>query len=150
VRFRWFTVLAATTALVGVGAQAASAKVPAQQLSRFKAIEVPFGTADSKWTNALEALSPKSSAAQVSKPCLAFVPALKTFDTALLKVGFTGKAAADANTIVSLNKQMITIMSSIRSVKTFETEFSALSPKYLSVQESFAKDIGVPAGDVII
>ena len=66
-RFKWFTVLAATTALVGVGAQAASAKVPPQQMSRFKAVEAAFSAPDSKWTTALEALGTKATVPQVSK-----------------------------------------------------------------------------------
>lgn len=149
-RFRWFTVLAATTALLGVGAQAASAKVPSQQMSRFKALEAAFSAADSKWTSALEALGTKATVAQVSKPCLAFIPALKAFDTGLLKVGFAGKTAADAAAIVSSNKALIVLMSSIHSVKSFETGFSAIFAKDLSLQDAFAKDLGIPAGEVYI
>jgi len=52
VRFRWFTVVAASTALVAVGAQAASAKVPPQQMTRFHALEVAFFGPQAKWSNA--------------------------------------------------------------------------------------------------
>jgi hypothetical protein len=150
VRFRWFTVLAATTVVLGIGAQAASAKIPPSQMSRFHAVEAAFSGPQTKWTDALEALGAKATVAQVSKPCLAFIPALKAFDTGLLKVGLTGKTAADAAAIVNSNKQLIVLMSSIHSVKSFETGFSALFAKDLSLQQAFAKDIGIPAGDVYI
>ena len=149
-RFKLFTVLVATTALLGIGAQAASAKVPPQQMSRFHAIEGPYSAADGKWTAGLEALSPKSTVAQVTKLDLAFIPALKTFDAGLLKVGFTGKAAADAAAIAKLNNQLIGVLSPVHSLKSFETGFSALLPKFQVLQDSLAKDLGIPAGDVYI
>jgi hypothetical protein len=148
VRFRWFTVVVASTALVAVGAQAASAKVPPQQMTRFHALEVAFVGPQGKWSNALEALGAKATVAQVSKPCLAFIPALKAFDTGLLKVGFTGKTAADAAAIVGNNKQLIVLMSSIHSLKAFETGFSALDIKDLPLVGAFAKDLGIPEGDL--
>jgi hypothetical protein len=140
----------ASAAVVAVGAQAASAKVPPQQMSRFHALEVAFEGPLTKWSDALESLGTKATVAQVSKPCLAFIPALKTFDTGLSKVGFTGKTAADATAIANSNKQLITLMGSIRSVKSFEAGFSALFAKDLSLQDAFAKDLGIPAGDVYI
>ncbi len=149
-RFRWFTVVVASTALVALGAQAASAKVPPSEMSRFHAVEAAFTGPQGKWSDALEALSPKATVAQVSKPCLAFIPALKAFDTGLLKVGFTGKTAADASAIVKSNIQLIALMSSIHSVKAFETGFSALFAKDFSLQDAFAKDLGIPAGEVYI
>ena len=141
-RFRWFTVVAASTALVAVGAQAASAKVPPQQMTRFHALEVAFFGPQAKWSNALEALGAKATVAQ------AFIPALKAFDTGLLKVGFTGKTAADAAAIVGNNKQLIVLMSSIHSLKAFETGFSALDTKDLPLVGAFAKDLGIPEGDL--
>ena len=147
-RFRWFTVLAATTVLLGVGAQAASAKIPPSQMSRFHAVEAAFSGPQTKWTDALEALGAKATVAQVSKPCLAFIPALKAFDTGLLKVGFTGKTAADAAAIVSSNEKLIVLMSSIHSLKAFETGFSALDTKDLPLVGAFAKDLGIPEGDL--
>ena len=149
-RSKWFAAVTMATALLGVGAQAASAKVPPTQMTRFKAVEAAFSGPDTKWTSALEALSPKSPVAQLQKPCLAFIPALKSFDTGLLKVGFTGKTAIDAKAIVVSNKQLIVLMSSIHSVKSFETGFSAIFAKDLSLQQAFAKDIGIPTGDVYI
>jgi hypothetical protein len=139
-----------TTALLGIGAQAASAKVPPQQMAKFKTVEAAFSGPDTKWSNALQALSTKSTVSQLSKPCLAFIPALKSFDTGLLKVGFTGKTAADAAAIVTSDKRLIVLMGSIHSVKSFETGFSALFAKDLSLQQAFAKDLGIPAGDVLI
>ena len=78
--------------LLSAGAQAASAAVPASQLARFKAIEGPFSAADGKWSTVLSKLSAKSPVAQLAKPSLAFVPALKTLDAGLAKIGFSGTA----------------------------------------------------------
>jgi hypothetical protein len=149
-RSKLFIILAVVTVLVGVGAQTASAAVPAAQLARFKAVEGPFSAADSKWATALSNLSGNATVAQVSKPSLAFIPALKAFDTGLKRVGFKGAGATDVATIVKLNGQLIGILSSVRSVKSFESQFSALDPKYFAVQQSFAKYLGIPTGDVII
>lgn len=149
-RSKLVIVLAAATVLLGVGAQAASASVPAAQLSRFKAIEGPFGAADSKWTNALSSLNQNSPVAKLSKPSLAFVPAIKTFDSALAKIGFSGAGASDVATIVKLNNQLVGILSNIHSVKSFESQFGPLGQKYFTVQQSFAKYLGIPTGEVII
>ena len=70
----------------------------------------------------------------MSKPSLAFVPALKTFDTGLQKCGFTGAGAKHVKTIVTLNTALTGILSHIQSVKSFESQFSALLPKYLAAQ----------------
>ena len=96
------------------------------------------------------AVEPQRRVAQVSKPSLAFVPALKTFDTGLQKCGFTGAGAKDVKTIVTLNTALTGILSHIQSVKSFESQFSALLPKYLAAQDSLAKYLGIPAGDVTI
>jgi hypothetical protein len=119
-------------------------------MSRFHALEAAFSGPQAKWSDALEALGAKATVSQVSKPCLAFIPALKAFDTGLLKVGFTGKTATDAAAIVSSNKQLIVLMSSVHSVKSFETGVSALFAKDMGLQGAFAKDLGIPAGDVYI
>jgi hypothetical protein len=133
-----------------MGAQAASASVPSKVLDKFKTIDATFAAADAKWTSALSNLSQNATPAQLSKPSLVFVPALKTFDTGLLKCGFTGKAAADAATIAKLNKELVTDLSSIKSTKTFLSEFSALTGQYVTVQAAFAKDLGLPTADVTI
>jgi hypothetical protein len=86
----------------------------------------------------------------VSKPSLAFVPALKTFDAGLAKVGFTGNAATQAADIEKLNGQLVTILSSIKSVGAFQSQVEALFSKYQGVQAALAKDLGVPTADVII
>jgi hypothetical protein len=142
--------MAVATAVLGLGVQTASAAVPAKQMDRFKAIEGPFSRADSKWTAALSQLSPSASVAQVSKPSLAFVPALKTFDAGLQKCGFTGAGASDVSTIVGLNTTLIGILKDIHSVKSFESQFTAMLPKYLAAQNSLARFLGIPAADVII
>jgi hypothetical protein len=119
-------------------------------MARWKAVEAAFSGPDGKWSRSLQSLSPNSPVAKIQKPCLAFVPALKAFDTGLLKVGFTGKTATDAAAIVSSNQQLIVLMSSIHSTRSFETGFSAIFAKDLGLQQAFAKDLGLPAGDVYI
>jgi hypothetical protein len=96
----------------------------------------------------LESLNANATAAQVSKPSLAFVPAIKTFDTSLAKIGFTGKTASAVATIIKLNGELIGDISSIKSAKGFISEFSALDPAYFSVQTSLAKDLGIAAAEV--
>ncbi|MGC1419859.1 MAG: hypothetical protein WA786_07060 [Acidimicrobiales bacterium] len=150
-RSKWFTVSIVAVALFFVGSQVASAgSVSSKQLASFKALDGPFSKADNKWTNALSSLSSKSSVAQVSKPSLAFVPALKTFDAGLTKIGFTGNAATQAADVVKLNSQLVTILSSIKSVSSLQSQLGALFSKYQGVQDALAKDLGVPAGDVVI
>ncbi|MFZ1063309.1 MAG: hypothetical protein WAN30_07545 [Acidimicrobiales bacterium] len=55
--------------------------------------------------------------AHVSTPSLAFVSALKIFDADLLKIGFTGTTATDVASVEKLNGQLVTLLSSIKSVK---------------------------------
>jgi hypothetical protein len=88
--------------------------------------------------------------AQVTKPCLAFAPALKAFDTGLLKVGFTGKTATDAAAIVRTNKQLIVVMTSVRSAKSFEASASPLFAEIFALQKAFAGDLGISPGDLYI
>jgi hypothetical protein len=147
-RLRWLGALAATTVVFGVGMQAASAAVPAHQMARFKVVDGAFSVADAKWTGALSHLSSSPTVAQLSKPSVAFIPAIKTFDTGLAKIGFSGRAKTDVATVIKLNKELIGVLGSIHSVKSFETQFSALNSKYFAVQNALAKDLGIPAGDV--
>jgi hypothetical protein len=143
-----------TIAMLCIGVQAASASthrtVPAKQLTAWKTLDGPFAAADNKWSNALSSLSSNPTVAQISRPSLAFVPALKTFDTGLKKIGFTGGAGTEIADVVKLNSQLVTDLSSIKSVSSFESEFRALNQKYQPVQSAFAKDLGIPTADVII
>lgn len=135
------------------GVQVSSAGTPvsrAKQLSLFKALDGPFSKADNKWTNALSSLSSTSTVAQVSKPSLAFVPALKTFDAGLQKIGFTANAKTEVADAVTLNKKLVTVLSSIKGVSSLQAQLESLIPKYSSVQDALAKDFGVPAGDIVI
>jgi succinylarginine dihydrolase len=145
-RRRWFAIAAVATAFTAVGVQAASAA--STQLSHFETIDGTFAKADHTWTAALENLSANATVAQVSKPSVAFVPAIKTFDTALAKLGFSGKTATVVATVIKLNGELIADISSIKSTKGFITQFSALSQQYLTAQTSLAKDLGIEAADV--
>jgi hypothetical protein len=151
-RGRWCTVSALTLTLLCVGAQGASAGglSPAKQLAAFKKLDGAYSEADNKWTDALSALSSSSTVAQVSKPSLAFVPAIKTFDAGLKKVSFTGKVATEIAAVIKTNEQLQSDLSSIKSVSSLQSELSALLPKDEPLQQALAKDFGVPAADIVI
>lgn len=152
-RSKWLAVSMVVVAFIGVGAQASLAGASsstAKELSAFKKLDGPFSEADNKWTNALSGLSSKSTVAQVSKPSLAFVPALKTFDAGLQKAGFTGGVATEVAADVKLNGQLIKDLSSIKSVSSFQAELEPLFTKYTPIQNALAKDFGVPAGDLVV
>jgi hypothetical protein len=102
------------------------------QLSRFETIDGAFASADRTWTAALLSLSTNATVAQISKPSLAFVPAIKTFDTALSKIAFSGRTATAIASVIKLNSQLVTAINSMKSTKSFISEFSALNAKYLS------------------
>ena len=152
-RSKWSTVSLAAIVLFCVGSQASSAGAhvsPAKQLSLFETLDGPFGQADNKWTDALSALSTNATVAQVSKPSHAFVPAIKTFDAGLQKIGFTGKTKSDVASVIKLNSKLVTILSSIKSVSALEAQLGTLISKYSPVQDALAKDFGIPPGDVVI
>lgn len=151
-RGKWYTVSALTLTLLCVGSQGASASglSPAKQLSAFKKLDGVYSEADNKWTDALSSLSASSTVAQVSKPSLAFVPAIKAFDAGLKKVAFTGKVATEIAAVIKSNEQLQSDLSSIKSVKGLQEELSALLPKDEPLQQALAKDFGVPAAVVVV
>jgi hypothetical protein len=151
-RGKWYKVSALTLTLLCVGSQAALAGglSPAKQLSAFKKLDGVYGEADGKWTDALSSLSASSSVSQVSKPSLAFVPAIKAFDAGLKKVGFTGKVAIEINQVIKVNEQLQADLSSIKSVSGLQAELSALLPKDEPLQQALAKDFGVAAADIVV
>jgi hypothetical protein len=73
-----------------------------------------------------------------------------TFDSGLQKIGFNVKTETEVTDVVKLNKQLVTLLSSIKSVGTFQQQVSALFSKYSAVQDALAKDLGVPSGVVVI
>jgi hypothetical protein len=152
-RRTWIALSMAVVAFIGISSQASLAGATsstAKQLALFKKLDGPYSEADNKWTNALSSLTSKSTVAQVSKPSLAYVPAIKTFDAGLQKAGFTGKIATEVADVVKLNSQLITDLTSIKSVASFQAELEPLFSKYSPVQDALAKDFGIPAGDVVI
>jgi hypothetical protein len=128
----------------------AGAGVSSSVLGKFTAIDKPFAAADHKWTDAIGALHTSSPVSAASKPSLAFIPAIKTFDSGLGKVGFTGSAATTASSIVSLNNQLIGVLGSIKSMSSFQASFAKLFAKYVPLQAALAKDLGIPEADVTI
>src|ERR1700678_195532 len=133
-RLKWFAAVATTAAVFGLGAQAASASVTSKQLSEWKSVDGTFDKADSTWSSALESMSANTPVSKLSKSCLAFVPAVKTFDTAISKIGFTGKTATDIASLIKLNDKLIPVLGHVRSIKSFESQFSALDRQYMPLQ----------------
>jgi hypothetical protein len=151
-RGKWYNVSAVALILLCVSSQSVSASglSSAKQLSAFKKLDGVYSDADNKWTNALSSLTASSTVAQVSKPSLAFVPAIKAFDAGLKKVAFTGKVATEIAAVIKTNEQLQSDLSSIKSVKGLQVELRALLPKDEPLQQALAKDFGVPAGDIVV
>jgi hypothetical protein len=150
VRLKCFAVLATATAVFGLGMQAASASVPSKQRAEWISVDGTFGKADYKWTSALSTMSDKTPVSKLSKACLAFVPAVNTFDTALKKIGFTGKTGTDIASLIKVNNKLVPILSHITSIKSFESQFSALDSQYMTLQAALSKDLGIEEAEIYI
>ena len=148
VRLKCFAVLATTAAVFGLGMQAASASVTSKQRSEWKSVDGTFGKADFTWTSALSTMSNKTPVSKLSKSCLTFVPAVKTFDTAIKKIGFTGKTGTDIASLIKVNNKLVPILSHITSIKSFETQFSALESQYMGLQVALSKDLGIEEAEI--
>jgi hypothetical protein len=148
VRLKCFAVLATTAAVFGLGMQAASASVTSKQRAEWKSIDGTFGKADFTWTSVLTTMSNNTPVSKLSKACLAFVPAVNTFDTALKKIGFTGKTGTDIASLIKLNNKEVPILSHIKSIKSFETQFSALESQYMALQAALSKDLGIEEAEI--
>jgi hypothetical protein len=149
-RRSWFTVLAAFTLVVGVGASTAtaSASVSPKVLAQFKKVYGPFAVANIKWSDVLE--GPNANLEKISKACAAFVPDIKAFDEGLHKIAFTGKTATDMASLIKLNNQSLPILSHVTSLKTFEKQYVPLTARYVSLQVALGKDLGIPAADLVL
>jgi hypothetical protein len=146
VRLRWLSALAVVAVVIGASPSVASASQSSKVVSEWKSADGKFGTADFKWTSALSGSNPSLS--QVKKASLAFIPAIKTFDTALTKIHFTGKTATDIASLVTVNTKEIAVLGHITSLKSFEGAFGALEPKFESLQAALSKDLGIPEGEI--
>jgi hypothetical protein len=143
-RLKCFVVLATTAAVFGLGMQASSASVPSKQRAQWISVDGTFAKADHTWTSALSTSSSKT----LSKACLAFVPAVNAFDTALKKIGFTGKTGTDIASLIKLNSKLVPILSHVTSIKSFGSEFSALVPQYMGLQAALSKDLGIEEAEI--
>jgi hypothetical protein len=150
VRLKCVAVVATAAAVLGLGMQAASASVPAKQLAEWKSVDGTFSKADFTWSSALESMSAKTPVSKLSKSCLTFVPAVKTFDTAIKKIGFTGKTGTDIASLIKVNNKLVPILSHITSIKSFESQFSALESQYMGLQTALSKDLGIQEAEIII
>ncbi len=148
VRLKCFAVLATTAAVFGLGMQAASASVTSKQRAEWISVDGKFGKADYTWTSALSTMSNKTPVSKLSKACLAFVPAVNTFDTALKKIGFTGKTGTDIASLIKVNNKLVPILSHITSIKSFESQFSALESQYMGLQAALSKDLGIEEAEI--
>jgi hypothetical protein len=145
---RWLSALVAAAIVIGGSASVASASQSAKVVSEWKAADGPFATADGKWTSALSGSNPSLS--QVKKASLAFIPAVKTFDSALQKIHFTGKTASDISSLIKTNKKEITILGHVTSLKSFISQFGALDPTFQALQGALSKDLGIQEAEIII
>jgi hypothetical protein len=149
-RMKCFAALATSAAVLGLGVQAASASVPAKQLAEWKSVDGTYGKADSTWTSALESMSASTPVSKLSKACLAFVPAVNKFDAAIKKIGFTGKTGTDIASLIKVNGKDVQILSHITSIKSFESQFSALESQYMGLQAALSKDLGIEEAEIYI
>jgi hypothetical protein len=150
VRLKCFAVLATAAAVFGVGIQAASASVTSKQHAEWKSVDGTFEKANFTWSSFLTTMSPKTSVPKLSKVCLAFVPAVNTFDTALKKIDFTGKTGTDIASLIKVNNKLVPILSHITSIKSFISQFGALEPQYMTLQTALSKDLGIEEGEIYI
>lgn len=148
VRLKCFAVLATTAVVFGLGVQAASASVTSKQLSEWKSVDGTYGKADFIWTSALESMTNSTPVSKLSKACLAFVPAVNKFDTAIKKIGFTGKSGTDIASLIKVNGKEVQLLSHITSIKSFESQFSALEPQYMALQAALSKDLGIEEAEI--
>ncbi len=148
VRLRCFAVLATTAAVFGLGVQAASASVTSKQLSEWKSIDGTFAKADTTWSAFLTSMTGKTPASKLSKACLAFVPAVNKFDTAIKGIGFTGKTSTDIASLIKVNEKLVPILSHVTSIQSFGSKFSALEPQYMALQAALSKDLGIEEAEI--
>ena len=148
VRSKCFAVLATTAAVFGLGVQAASASVTSKQLAEWKSADGTFGKADFTWTSALTTMTASTPVSKLSKVCLAFVPAVNTFDTAIKKIGFAGKTGTDIANLIKLNDKFVLELSHITSVKSFQSQFAVSDPQYMALQAALSKDLGIEEAEI--
>ncbi len=147
-RLKCFAAIATAAAVLGLGVQAASASVTSKQLSEWKSVDGTFGKADFAWTSALESMTKNTPVSKVSKECLAFVPAINKFDTAIKGIGFTGKTGTDIASLIKVNDKLVPVLSHITSIKSFQSQFLALEPQYMALQSALSKDLGIEEAEI--
>jgi hypothetical protein len=148
VRFRVATAITVVPIVLAVGVASASASVPSKVLAGWKKADGAFAVADGKWSTVLEQANPSLS--QVEKADAAFIPAIKTFNSALGKIGFSGKTETDINSVVKVQDEEITVLSHVTSLHSFEAGMGPITQKLLALQESLSKDLGIPAAEIIV
>lgn len=150
-RLRSLTVLALATTVIGASASVATASQPPAVVAQWTKAEHTFTPASIKWS-AVVTSSKIPSLAALQKANKAYASALGTFDTALGKIGFTGKTKSDVATLIKLNKESIPILDHTTGVKSFVSAYSPIISKFVSLNlaGSLSKDLGIPEADIYI
>ena len=168
-RGHWTRAVTAATAAAGLAiamAAPASAAVSHRQREKWKRVDAPLASANNRFLRAISLIrsdaafnSKTVTAAQVSKPCLALVPALETFDGAVARIGLGGSAGRDVATVVALNRQLIGILSHM-TIASFIVDYDVpglitpwptpLAARYVALQPALARDLGLPPAQVQI
>ncbi len=149
-RPKFLKALAALTTVAAFGAitSVASAAAPSKIVYQFKRADATFAPANEKWSAVVQSSS--ASIAQIRKADLAYVPAVKAFDTALQKIAFTGKTARDISTLIKLNKKEISVLSKATTTKSLQAGLSPIMGQYVTLQLALSKDLGIPAAELIL
>jgi len=166
-RQRLLNVSAAATAGLAIAVTApACAAVSHHQREKWKRVDAPLASANNRFLRAVSLIRSDAAfnrkavtAAQVSKPCLALVPALETFDRGVARIGLGGSAGRDVATVVALNQQLIGILSQM-TIASFIVDYDVpglitpwptpLAPRYVALQSALARDLGLPPAQVQI
>jgi hypothetical protein len=142
--------MAVATAVAMASPVASASTVPKQLRSEFIAFDTTFAKADTTWTDKISALPASATTAQIAKYSPAYVAAIKVFDSSLTKLKLPGKAGTDAKAIVTWNSNFSVLLDSAGklSMSSFKSQFSKMFQQSLALQQSFAKDMNIPAADI--
>ena len=144
---KWLVAISMAVPMLAVTASA-SASAPTGQVAAFKKADAAFAGPNLKWSRVLE--QPHPTVAGVAKASAAFLPAVRAFDTALQKIGFSGKTGQDIAAVVKLNDQLIPVLGHVTSLKQFESGVGPLVGRFAALQTALSKDLGIPAADIIL
>jgi len=158
VRSRWVTGFAVTAVIVCASAPMAAAsksKSPAPPtvytglVTAFIKADRAFAAADARWSNVVNS-SNAPSWAELNKADQAFVPAIKTFNTALGKIHFTGKTEKDLTKVIALQAKEIAALTTATSISSFESKFGPLAGQFEALQVALGNDLHIEAAEIYL